>query len=287
MKIQSKIKKLLAGFILLCCINGYAAEYWSLNDIEKFPIQTSFVRNTEIDWINPFEMSSWSFGIVYPRFHRNFFEDLKHFKKRGKKWFSTPRVYNVEYKYEMPFYSKRTSIGLDCILYPELPEEVVNFIEMYRYGTYSLPRLRDSDSLFDTLLAFEFLGTSKLKASIHNVLGHFAGFVALKGGAILIGMAENSKSELWTAQHGTGIKTRPRPHYRKHNPCAGFVIGISVGSDWYFSQWMGCFIEFSAKYNYIPLIMESDLKRQQDVFFNKEKFGYTTTAFTFGLKTTY
>jgi hypothetical protein len=59
----------------------------------------------------------------------------------------------------------------------------------------------------------------------------------------------------------------------------GGVAAASIGVDYYVTQWLGLFIEYSARYNHIALFTKKDIL--------KKPYSYSTTALSIGIKTTF
>lgn len=227
----------------LCIADGLPSQ-----DTLKFPIQPNIVYNaSRVSFINPFEMTSCSIGKFYARYHHDISKTFQE-----KKWFDSLRSHNYEIKIEVPFYKKNTSLGVDCAIF---------FDE--KYVSFDRERVKkpDFDSRFVTVSAIDWLATLKFKLPFCTNLGHFALTMTPKAGLVYIPMGYGYQSPSF---------------YRNH---LGFVVGAAVGIDYYFSQWLGVFVEYCAKYNNIQFLEEKNSPQQ--------KYAYSTTTLTFGIKTTF
>lgn len=208
-------------------------------NIIKFPVQPGLVYKPS-QAFNPFKMTSLSIGKSYVRYHRDINKTFKE-----KKWFDSLRSHVYEIKLELPFYQKNTSLGFDwTIFYDKIYDTKLD------YG-----------SQFSEIWAVDMLATLKFKWPFHTDFGHFAWTVTSKAGLVYILLATDHQTQ---------------PLYQNN---LGFVAGAAIGIDYYFSQWLGMFIEYGAKYNKIQFLHTKDNPQQP--------YAYTTTALTFGIKTTF
>lgn len=222
----------------------YAVDKWSNDDTDNFPIQPILVYDNSQTYINPFEMTSFSVGKMGTWYHQNINGIFQ------KRHWGTADILNLTStaKWEMPFYDKTKSIGLDLSFFTESNQEI--------YGAQS----SDERQRFLGLIALDLLGTYKLKWPVRTPIGDIAPNISAKLGPILI------LSEIHEVDH--------EPRLSSMN--IGGVLGGSVGVDYYPSQWFGIFFEYTLKYNYIFISPQP-----------QPRYGYFNSASTIGFKTTF
>lgn len=111
--------------------------------------------------------------------------------------------------------------------------------------------IEDEAAVID--ITCDILGTYKFKKPFHTPLGYIAGTMTAKGGPT--------------------IKLNPDADAFEN---IGGVLGGSVGVDYYPSQWVGVFFEYTLKYNYIFISPQQ-----------QPRYGYFNSALTIGFKTTF
>lgn len=264
-------------------------------ETELFPLQPAFIYSESNAFINPFEMTSFSFGKAFTRYHR----DINNtFKEKG--WFTHIRNHVYETKLELPIYQKYISIGFDYTFFNDkifIPTRDLNDMDkllalMLGGGKANETNLKpilndgldhnlDKNSQFsDLYFGINMLPTLKLKWPIRTKLGYFAGTITPKAGLMYIGTAKNKDTFYYTN--------------------LGYSVGISLGLDYYPTQWLGIFFEYSVKYNKMQWLHNNKNSSAEDqkqerlklMFFevkNRQKapYSYTTSAFTVGFKSTF
>ena len=219
----------------------YAADDWSSRDIKKFPMQPSLVYDASRS-LQSFinPFEMTSFGIG--KSYVRYHRDIGNTFKE-KKWFDSIRSHVYEVKLELPFHQENTSLGFDCTVF---------FDTVYKEKP-------DHNSQFSQIMAIDMLATFKFKLPFYTNLGHFAWTITPKAGLINIITGSDYQTEYW------------------HN--LGLVVGAAIGIDYYFNQWLGVFVEYSAKYNRVHFL---GVKSRP-----QHPYAYTATALTFGVKTTF
>jgi hypothetical protein len=158
---KAKLRKHAIILFSLSVTSLYAYNDLSHVDPLNQPLSEAF--------IDPFAMTAFSIGKLYPRHHRNIKDTFK-----DTKWFNNLVNHTYELKLELPFQEANVSAGFDATL----------FCNEIASG--------DTDSQFNAIYAFEMLATFKLKFPFYNKLGSFAFTMTPKIGLIYINAAQSS-----------------------------------------------------------------------------------------------
>jgi hypothetical protein len=260
----------------------YGVEHLKEREYFKFPIQPNLVYDVSQSMINPFEMTAFSIGKTYMRYHSNMTQALTE-----RKWFNSLRNHHYELKLETPFHSPKSSLGFECAgFYDALSFDPIkqatsllrnyagNNMEhsMQGHESNSMEYTKDDpDTRFQFISGFSLLGAFKFKLPLHTDIGHFALTLTPKLGLLGI-LAAQDASNIFAFN-------------------LGYSGGISIGVDYYINQWCGIFIEYTVKHNGVPLLpppsfeaFGANIKVES---LRETSYYYFTSAWTVGFKTTF
>jgi hypothetical protein len=271
-------QKILSGIFILLSINSYSQNNLPFIDINQLPQQPVFDFDPTQLSINPLNMAALSFGksfLNYKESHiisetkNNLFTDATLEGNADSALiikFETPALKNINPGFDV-MYSTKT----------------IKPILKTSFASLNIP--------IDTfnILTFDTLVTLKIKLPFSTRIGHFSFNFTPKLGCSTIFSFQKMPQETLTSSNNKFKK----PSSLLYDQHFGFAAAAAIGMEYYFSQWIGLFIEYCMQYSHISFSNQFILFMMRSAFNIRDSsdtppppqpYSYFTTALTFGIK---